>query len=155
MKKDINYSIENNRFNFRVAIFLKHNNRVLLHKSKQFNFWNMPGGRVQLGESTLEAIQRELKEELDIVVDNLKLICVWEDFFEWGNKNVQELLFVYTANIDDNFEITKKQGFATIDSEDEINYWVDINEIKNLDCKPKIIYNLNNYTNTLNHSINK
>ncbi len=155
MKKDINFSVDNDRFNFRVAIFLKNNNRVLLHKSQQFDFWNLPGGRIKIGESTFEAIKRELKEELDLTIENLKLICVWEDFFSWQDKNVQELLFVYYAEIDSSYAITKKQGFSTIDSQDEINYWIDIDKIETLNCKPKIIYSLNNYIENFNHSINK
>lgn len=52
-----------------VAIFREKNRKeeLLLGKRKgeaAFGFWNFPGGLIEIGESLMEAAQRELKEEL-------------------------------------------------------------------------------------------
>ena len=61
---DRNIAIVNgeNKFNFRVAVLIENKGRVLLETAGEF--WNMIGGRVQFGESSLDAAKRELKEEL-------------------------------------------------------------------------------------------
>lgn len=152
-KKDVNFSEGNSRFNFRVAIYLENNGRILLHKSPAFDFWNMPGGRVKMGETTRQAIIREIEEELELQIDELNLIHVGENIFEWQGLTVQELLFVYYANIgEDDYPITKQQDFLTKDCVDEINHWFKKEEIKTLTCKPSLIYDLGENTDKLTHS---
>ena len=48
-----------------VLISLRHNS------AHQGGLWEFPGGKVESGESVEQALKRELKEELDISVDNL------------------------------------------------------------------------------------
>jgi ADP-ribose pyrophosphatase YjhB (NUDIX family) len=50
--------------NVSVKLFLKHRNKILMLLQKNGRF-DLPGGRVEWGESVLEALKRELKEELD------------------------------------------------------------------------------------------
>ena len=131
---------ENVRFNYRVAFIIKHKNRVLLENTG--GFFNMIGGRVQFGESSLSAAKRELKEELNIEVDNIKLINVSENFFDWAGKRQHEMLFVYEIVLDDSYEIVKKDNFKCLDADDEIFTWFDVNEVEKLDCRPKVIKKL-------------
>ena len=57
----------------RVAGILIENNKILLieHLKKNKKYWLVPGGGVDWGESTAEALIREYKEEtnLDITVE--------------------------------------------------------------------------------------
>ena len=130
----------NIRFNYRVAVIIKHQNRVLLENA--FGFWNMIGGRVQFGESSRVAAHRELKEELNIEVDNLKLINISENFFEWNGKNQHEMLFVYETVLDDSFDIVRKNQFNCLDDENEIFVWQNTEDVEKLDCRPEIIKQL-------------
>lgn len=50
--------------NVSVKLFLKHRNKILMLLQKNGRF-DLPGGRVEWGESVLGALKRELKEELD------------------------------------------------------------------------------------------
>ncbi len=38
------------------------------------NFWFPPGGAIDLGETVEEGVRREIKEETDIIVNNLRFI---------------------------------------------------------------------------------
>ena len=58
-------------------IFDQHKKKILLTKRaappKQ-NFWFPPGGAIDLGETVEEGVRREIKEETDIIVNNLRFI---------------------------------------------------------------------------------
>ncbi|MEG2018800.1 MAG: NUDIX domain-containing protein, partial [Clostridium sp.] len=51
--------------------------QILLQKrSEPFGAWGIPGGMIELGESTEDAGRREIFEETGLVIDDLKLIDV-------------------------------------------------------------------------------
>ncbi len=64
----------------RVAGVLLKGGAILLvkHRKRGKNYWLLPGGRVQLGESTQDALKRELSEELSIDVEIGELLFVVE-----------------------------------------------------------------------------
>lgn len=41
-------------------------------------FWNQPGGGVEFGEKVADAIVREIKEELDIEIELIRMLCFSE-----------------------------------------------------------------------------
>lgn len=55
------------------AIILDSEKRVLLCHRRDFDLWNLPGGKLEQGESPWEGVMREVKEEtgLDVSVDRL------------------------------------------------------------------------------------
>jgi 8-oxo-dGTP diphosphatase len=60
-----------------VCGYVLKNNKILITQRKDlknFNKWEFPGGKIEIGESSFYSIQRELKEELDIDVAPLKEI---------------------------------------------------------------------------------
>ena len=102
------------------ALIINSNNCILLgHSHCEYQF---PGGHVLENEGLLYALKRELKEELGIEIFDLKLINVSENFFEWMGKYQHEMLFVYNVDLDNNYEITQKDNFKCLDS-DEIFKW--------------------------------
>jgi len=84
----------NHKFPFiaNLCYILNKENKVLLQcKSRGFGAgkWNGPGGKQNPGESTEEAAVREIKEETDVIVKNLK--------------KMGELEFVFVDNEESNF----------------------------------------------------
>ncbi len=65
----------------RVAGVAKHQGRVLLHRSVHDDFWSLPGGRLEVGETSAEALRREMYEEVEVDVTVGRLLWVVENFF--------------------------------------------------------------------------
>lgn len=154
--EDISIVKDGVKFNFRVALLIKNKNKVLLESTK--DFWNMPGGRVKFGESTLQSIKRETIEEFGINIENIRLLHIAENFFSWMGNNQQELLFVYVANLNDNHELVSKNNFKSKDSDRKTFKWFNINLIRNkeIKCLPQVIYELvDQDISVINSSIDK
>jgi len=87
----IRFDQGNQRFNFRVAGVAIHNNQVLLHQAEGDSFWSLPGGRVEFGEAVEQTLQREMREELDVDVEVVRLLWLVENFFVYDQKNFRQL----------------------------------------------------------------
>lgn len=80
-----------------VAIIIDQAGRLLLQLRKFPNgFWGIPGGLMELGESTEDVAKREVFEETGLIVAQLKLINVYS-----GPQN-----FVKAENGDEFFVVT-------------------------------------------------
>ncbi|MDX1659254.1 MAG: NUDIX domain-containing protein [Nitriliruptorales bacterium] len=69
-------------FQVRVAGVAVADGRVLLHRLPTEDFWSLPGGRIEVGESAGDALHREMREEIDAEVEVGGLLWVIENFFE-------------------------------------------------------------------------
>ena len=52
-----------------VGLLIINDNKLLLAFSKNKKAWYLPGGKVDSGETSLESLQREIREELNIILD--------------------------------------------------------------------------------------
>ena len=151
---DLNFFDGEKRFNFRIAAYITCKNKVLLAKHDDAEFYNMVGGRIQMGESSEDAIRREFKEELGIEDFSGRLMYVAENFFDWREHYVQELLFIYRVELDEKY-FEMLNHFKIIDSKCEYTYWFDKEELKDLVLRPKLILELGDMDETIHHNINK
>ena len=87
----ISFDQGNQRFNFRVVGVAIHNDKVLLHQADGDSFWSLPGGRVEFGEAAEETLRREMREELDVEIEVVRLLWLVENFFVYDEKNYHEL----------------------------------------------------------------
>lgn len=65
--------------------------------TKQQRFWVPVGGRVEFGETSRQAIIREVREELDAEILDLELLGVLENLFTFDGGKGHEIVFVYDA----------------------------------------------------------
>ena len=105
MKRDIAIKIDDIILNIRVGIIFKYNNKVIVEVPKN-NMYNsvVPGGRLKVGEYRIDALKREIKEEMNfnLLDKKIKYRDTIESFFEFDNQNFHELFFVYEYLVDEN-----------------------------------------------------
>ena len=87
----ITFTREGVSFTHRVAGVAIDDGRVLLHQFEGEDFWALPGGRGELLEPATETLRREMREELAIDVEVIRLLWVVENFFEYEGVRFHEL----------------------------------------------------------------
>ncbi len=68
---------------------------VLLTNADQDEYWILPGGRVELGEGTRTALERELAEQVGHEAQVGGLLWVVENFLRLDGSDYHELAFTY------------------------------------------------------------
>ena len=70
-------------------------NRILLCKSSKWNNqWVIPGGHVEYGETLEDALIREIKEETNLTVKDLRLASMQESIEDESFHRPRHMLFV-------------------------------------------------------------
>lgn len=85
---DVSVIINNTKFNYRVATLIKNDDKLLLHKSKEDDFYAIPGGRIMIGENSENALKRELQEEIGAKINIKDYLGTVENFFEYNEKKI-------------------------------------------------------------------
>lgn len=140
---DLKLNLEEGVLNIRVGIILYKDNEVVLEISKIGDNSAVPGGRVRFNETSFEAIQRELIEEMNLILDTEKLekVDTYENFFEYGSK-FHEIFFLYKYCLsDDEYNYIKNIG----NNKDNVNTYfeiVDNSRLEELDLLPTLLYDV-------------
>ena len=138
----ISYEENGNKFNFRVSAIILDSTKksILIHQIRDRNFWLLPGGRLEMLESSEQAISREMKEELNISTCKRKLGIISEDFFNFNGKSYHEMGFTYIITLPQNSPLLNKEGiFKGKEGEKYLFKWHKIDKIKELDFRPKFL----------------
>ncbi len=115
------------------ALAVRDGKVLLVHEMGK---WCLPGGGLERGETTLETLVRETREETGIVVEADRLLCVRESFFIMPpgtglDGPVQSFLFIYTVRI-----VEEGGASAPANAYEQENIhgheWVDIDRAANL-----------------------
>lgn len=137
---DLTLKTKRGYFNHRVAAVIVDNNKLLAQKNVADNSYYLVGGRVSFGESTAEALQREIKEELDICIKDYKPLWVNECFFSEQGAKYHEIGMYYLVDIssssfnhyEPSFELTEGSRINTYE-------WLDIDNLDSVCLYPGFI----------------
>jgi 8-oxo-dGTP pyrophosphatase MutT (NUDIX family) len=81
-----------------VVVILDEKNQVLLQQRKHpIGKWGLPGGLMELGESTEDVAKREVYEETGLTVENLTLINVYSGRDQFIRAENGDEFYVVTA----------------------------------------------------------
>ena len=123
--------IENLKLSVHIYGIVIENGKILI--SPQYDGYDFPGGTVKMGETHIDTLIREVKEETGYTVEPVKLLNVYTSYFHHHKKNedYQSYLVYYLVKIVDG-EISD-EGF----DDDEKEYakkakWLDIEDLKKM-----------------------
>jgi len=96
---------------------------------KQDNFYRPIGGTTELREYTIDTLKREIKEELNTEVKNVKLKKVVENIFICDGLPGHEIDFIYQADFCDPSFYEHKE-YELVESNDERlkAFWISIKD---------------------------
>lgn len=97
------------KFNLRVSAIIEKDGRILLHRKKTDDFWNLLGGRVKYGELCENAIIREISEEIGCRCQVVNLVRACENLYVFKNSKIHELLIIYRIDLLDEIDNSKKE----------------------------------------------
>ena len=87
-----------------ICVF-RNSNSILVfegHDSvKGETFYRPLGGGIEFGESSETTVQRELKEELNVDVGNLRFLGVLENIFTFNGNSYHEIVMVFDGALTD------------------------------------------------------
>ena len=106
-----------------MAIIFEHNNRLLIQKSEKDSFYSLMGGKVKIGESSIDALKREIKEELNASIS----IDSFIKQIEYDYSSFHLVMDVYFCHLNSpHIELIEAENAK----------WLKIEEIYDLDWLP-------------------
>jgi len=129
------------RFIYRVAGVVCHENHVLLHRAERDDFWALPGGRCELLEHSAATLRREMREELGFDVQVGRMLWVVENFFPHEGRNCHELGLYFLMSLPDGCPRLDVARTSTGDEEGLTLYfqWFPLDSLEGLELYPSFL----------------
>lgn len=143
--RDIDIKCDDGNFKLRASAIIIKDNKILLQKSKCGEGYCFPGGHVELGEITSEAMIREVKEEINIDAKIIDLYCLSELIYKDKNGKInQEINYYYKLECISQLDFSDFEIIENDKGEEKHHYfhWFDLNEIDNAKLKAKKIVDM-------------
>ncbi len=139
--QDILIKLNNGLFGFRVAGIFRRCGMVLLQHPHGDPAYAFPGGHVTFGETSSQALIREMKEEICADVRPIRLVWVDETFWTWGSERCHQVGFYYLAELCDEAQIPLQGRFSLPDApgiqRSHLEFaWTPLDELDALEVYP-------------------
>lgn len=117
-----------------LCVFQNHN-RILVSEGydriKQEAFYRPLGGGIEFGESSRQAIIREIREELAQEISSLKFLGTLENIFTYNGETGHEIVFVYDGKFVDASMYQKSVINGMEDKDNFTAIWMPVASFKN------------------------
>ncbi|HEM4050907.1 TPA: NUDIX hydrolase [Streptococcus suis] len=141
---------DNQIFGVRATGLLVKDEKLFLVRAPEGNYYTL-GGAIKLGETTKEAVQREMQEELGIDVEVGPLAFIVENQFNLQEKSYHQIEFLYLVT-------PLSEPIAYLEEGGSIRQceWIAFTDLKNLDINSAFLKTeLATWRGQLQHFVNK
>lgn len=136
MTKDWLFRGEDYACDLRAAGVLIRDGKILLQRDKNGAEYAVPGGHVQVGETTENAVKREFREETGVDAAMERLLWTEECFWQWKGRQMHSLCFYYLISGD----FPDAGEFLPHRDNEGVEYgFVPLEELKNITVYPDFI----------------
>lgn len=136
----ISFDTDNGRFSFRSAAVVIQDDHLLIHRNVNDDFWALPGGRVELFETSAETVVREMHEELGLQCPVERQLWHVENFFEFDANRFHELANYFLVSFTKQPIIESEQDIRGIEKTvDLIFRWVPLSRLDQYTLKPDFL----------------
>lgn len=113
------------RFQMRAAGIALEDGHLLIHRATHEDYWTLPGGRMEQGETSADALAREIAEELLVEADIGGLAVLSESFFGDIGLNFHEIGFYHSMRLPPGFSRARDRVCHSIVDEVPLEFrWV-------------------------------
>jgi len=155
---NISLNTKHGRFNYRVGAIIIHDNHLLMVKNIVAHYYYSVGGRVMFGESSAEAVLREIVEETRVKMEIERLAFIHENFFlhkETGNEPFHEISFFYIVKPVEKLDVAALNG-RSFEANGEPLCWLPLDQLSEYRLFPEFFKTeLRNLTQDVGHFITR
>ena len=129
-------------FMYRVGGIAVHEGRLLVEHNVKHGFCFVPGGRVEYGENAVQALSRELDEELGGGVQVGRLVIVADNLFELDDVRYQEVALYFLLEFDPGHRIIGREGKFEAEEPNLVYQWLPLDELVEAELFPRFLREL-------------
>lgn len=137
----IDFTLGKARFVYRAVGVAIHDEHVLLHRFDDADYWILPGGRVEMGETASEAVAREMREELGQEVTVGRLLWIAESFLKAERHNLHSIGLYYAISFPPTSDFHRDRlPFTTVDGRAHLSFaWHPLSALDALTISPPFL----------------
>lgn len=157
---DLKIKTEAEEIHVRTCGIIKQENKFLIMRVNKTPYYHIPGGHIEIGEDSKQAVIREIKEEIGCDVKEAKLFSIEENFWTRNNKKCHGIEFYYIIKPKQQLQMQDCEKIENDKGEEKLLHfkWVTLEELKEIDLRPSNIKDMlinEEYLKGLTHIVKK
>ncbi len=141
---DLKIKTDEQEFHGRACGIIQQENMFLIMRVNKTPYYHIPGGHIEIGESSEQAVVREIKEEIGCDVQETNLFAIQENFWIRDNKKCHGIEFYYIIKLKKQLQMKDHERIENDKGEEKLLEfkWVTLEELKDIDLRPNNIRNM-------------
>lgn len=135
---DLKIKTDEEEFHGRSCGIIKQGNKFLIMRVNKTSYYHIPGGHIEIGEDSEQAVIREIKEEIGCDVEKIKLFAIQENFWIRNNKKCHGIEFYYIIEPKQKLKMEDCEKIEIDKCEEKLLElkWTTSEELKDMDLRP-------------------